>query len=517
MILTWMVYTLLVSALIAVAARGLEEVGRAFRLPVRFVWVAAVVVTLVLAALAPTRSTAPGPDVAVPVVQLSAVTEGAGVAAEGPGVRSATSLSTVRRALEWPLRVAAGSVAGEPWLGAVGAGLGVVWLSLALGLLATGIATSLRYRSARRRWPLREIFGTQVRVSPAAGPAVLGVLRPEIVVPRWLLETSPAEQHLVVLHEREHLRAGDALTLTFGWVAVALVPWNPVMWWVLSRLRLAVELDCDARVLRRDVGRQEYGSMLIDIAGHGSGLSLGVPALAGSPSNLERRLLAMTTSFSRPALMRAAGLGALGALALVAACEARMPTAAEIDGMDAASAEAEAERWKLVAPDSGVTWFIDGEEATAEEAHAIAADRLARVEVVRAAGEGGEIRLMTHAGDRSIAADSMAIEGTDPETGERRRLVALRAQSADDGEGHRLTVRGDTLESFSGLKDGFDGLMLIDGVDAGPELEGLKDLRPSDIERIEVIKGPAATRLYDDPRAANGVVRIVTKEGAGTG
>lgn len=222
----------------------------------------------------------------------------------------------------------------------------------------------------------------------------------------------------------------------------------------------------------------------------------------------------MSTSFSRPALMRAAGLGVLGALALVAACEAHMPTAAEIDEMDAASAEDQAERLKLVAPDSGVTWFIDGEEATAEEAHAIAAERLARIEVVRAAGVGGEIRLMTHAGDRSIAADTMAIEGTDREAGERRRLVALRAVETS-GERLRLTERADT--PFSNLRKSFDGLMLIDGVDAGPELEGLEDLRHSDIERIEVIKGPAATRLYDDPRAANGVIRIITKEGARSG
>ncbi|MFP4622689.1 MAG: M56 family metallopeptidase, partial [Gemmatimonadota bacterium] len=47
-----------------------------------------------------------------------------------------------------------------------------------------------------------------VRVAPAAGPAVMGLRCPEIVVPAWLLEASPEEQRLVVLHEREHLRAG---------------------------------------------------------------------------------------------------------------------------------------------------------------------------------------------------------------------------------------------------------------------------------------------------------------------
>lgn len=222
----------------------------------------------------------------------------------------------------------------------------------------------------------------------------------------------------------------------------------------------------------------------------------------------------MTTSFSRIASMRAAALGALGAVALLAACEARMPTSAEIDEMDAASARVQAERLFEIAADSGVTYFVDEEQVTAEEAHAIAADRLAQVEVVRGTGQRGIIRLMTRSG-AEMAADTMVLEGTDPETGERRRLVELRAKSASDGEGRRLTVRGDTLEPFSGLKDSFDGLMVIDGVEVGPELKELRDLDPADIDKVEVIKGPAATRAFDDPRAANGVIRITTKDGAG--
>lgn len=223
----------------------------------------------------------------------------------------------------------------------------------------------------------------------------------------------------------------------------------------------------------------------------------------------------MTTSFSRIASLRAAAFGALGAVALLAACEARMPTSAEIDEMDAASAEAQGERLQLIAPDSGVTYFVDGEEVTAEEAHAIAADRLAQVEVIRirGTGHGGIIRLMTRSGEE-IAADTMVREGGEPETGERRRLVQLRAKSASDGDGDRVTVRRDTLGAFEGLKDSFDGLMLIDGVEVGPELKELEGLDPDDIDRIEVIKGPAAARAYDDPRAANGVIRITTKKAA---
>lgn len=41
-------------------------------------------------------------------------------------------------------------------------------------------------------------------------------------------------------------------------------------------------------------------------------------------------------------------------------------------------------------------------------------------------------------------------------------------------------------------------------------------LDPSQIERIEVIKGAAAREMYDNPRAARGVILVTTK-GVGEG
>ena len=70
---------------------------------------------------------------------------------------------------------------------------------------------------------------------------------------RWLLRRAPDEQRIVLAHEAEHVRARDPLLLAAGCAGVALLPWHPVSWWLLARLRLAVELDCDRRVLRRGV------------------------------------------------------------------------------------------------------------------------------------------------------------------------------------------------------------------------------------------------------------------------
>ena len=48
--------------------------------------------------------------------------------------------------------------------------------------------------------------------------------------------------------------------------AVALFPWNPALWLIVKRLRLAIEIDCDARVLagrRSDV--RDYGMLLLTV------------------------------------------------------------------------------------------------------------------------------------------------------------------------------------------------------------------------------------------------------------
>ena len=478
--LGWMVYAGLVSVLVAIGARALVEVAGALGRPVRFVWVAALVGTVALTALGPLRAPE---SVSVRIADLGGV--GGGLAGPeesgGPAVGLRAAVQWSLEAVGWPVRVAAS--VDTP--AAVASTLAAAWVGLAVLLVLVGWATLLRYRTIRRRWPRREVCGVAVRVAPAAGPAVLGLLRPEIVVPTWLTARPPHEQRLVILHEREHVRAGDGWTIAAGWLAVALVPWNPVAWWLWHRLRLAVELDCDARVLRHDVRRRAYGTMLIDVAGRGSGLTLGVPALSGSPTTLERRLIAMTAPFKQDRPVRAVAYAALGALAILAACESEVPTAADVRDMDAATAEAAAGKLHLLDPaGEDVTYFVDGREVDAEEARALAPEELARVEIVRSEeSKGAVIRL------RRVAEDGSAPE---PASGQEAKV---RVPGPGDG--------------------GFDGLLIIDGEVAPVARMG--ELRPSEIETVEVIKGAAAAAISDDPRAARGIIRVTTKAAAGGG
>ncbi|HXC25971.1 MAG TPA: M56 family metallopeptidase [Gemmatimonadaceae bacterium] len=168
-------------------------------------------------------------------------------------------------------------------------------LALAWGTLSV-IATLfltvmyLQFRRIRRRWPIGTLEGVRVRIAPDGGPVVIGLWHPEIVIPQWLLGRSADEQRAVLAHEQEHIHARDHWVLAAACGVVALVPWCPWVWWMVSRLRLAIELDCDARVMRRGVAPQTYGSLLIDVAERGSGLPVRVLALADSGSHLKRRL-----------------------------------------------------------------------------------------------------------------------------------------------------------------------------------------------------------------------------------
>ena len=490
MIAAWIAYALVVVTLVALAARAAESVARLAGRPTRWIWAGGLALGAGLTALAPLRAPAAASD-GVPLLAVEAKT--AGDAGERGGRdRLLAVLRAPRAALAGAMRsalVAAGRRT-PPWADRAAI---VAWPAGSALLLALLAVVHLRFRRARRAWPVAELHGVRVRLSPGTGPAVVGVVRPEIVVPRWLLERTAEEQRLVLAHEREHVRAGDGLLLAAGWAVAALLPWHPASWWMLSRLRLAVELDCDARVLRRGAATRPYGALLIEIAGlsgRRSGVRIGAPALADESSHLERRLIAMTTRRPRFAHARGASLAALAAAALLAACESALPTATDIERLDAASATESAVRMKVLAPgDSTPTFTIDGVAATPLQAHDLTPEEIAAVDVVKGQGRG-EIRITTKA-----AAESAGIPL--PANG-----VHLRSRSS-------LVATPDTAAAGESRHRIFLGLIFIDGVRANPT--ALHALSPDAIESVEVIKGAMATQLYTEPEAVNGVLRIKTK------
>jgi hypothetical protein len=189
--------------------------------------------------------------------------------------------------------------------------------------------------------------GTAVYISEDSGPAVVGFLRPDIVVPRWLTKSSPGDQELVIAHERSHLRAYDTQLLTIAVCLLACMPWNPMLWWQLRRLRLAIEIDCDARVLSLGYPVARYSETLIAAGERQSAGYVMTMAGYGSKSFLEQRIHNMLRKKTRHASVPALALACLGVGLAVCAAEVAPPKA-DVAGKTA-SQEISADRQLLQA------------------------------------------------------------------------------------------------------------------------------------------------------------------------
>lgn len=142
---------------------------------------------------------------------------------------------------------------------------------------------------SRLAWLVPKRGGTVV-VHPKLGPATVGLLRSRVVIPPWVLALPEAERQYVLRHEYEHLRAHDTQLLFFASLTVVATPWNVALWWLLRRLSVAVEIDCDNRVLAAGRDAQTYGELLLKVAARESpGLRI-QPAFLGGAGMLERRL-----------------------------------------------------------------------------------------------------------------------------------------------------------------------------------------------------------------------------------
>ncbi len=410
----WMIYLLLVGALMAFAARMLASAMRTFGRPTRWVWAGALAGVLMLAFVAPRQEVQRRQLSQLVVARTPSVP-----AAAVPELDPLARLNAVYRFVD-DGTTATLSAFAERVPRAVAIAFAAAWAVASVMLLALFVAVNVRLARARRRWPVSQACGTSVRVAPNSGPAVLGLLRAEIVVPRSLLERSADEQRLILIHEREHLRARDHLLLAGGWLVAIALPWHPAVWALINRLRLAIELDCDARVLRAGESPKSYGALLIDVAAHHGGIRIGALALADGPSHLERRILAMNAPRKRHALAYGALLSGVGALLVLAACEAKVPTSTEIAQMDVASAQKSvAEAGLIRTPDNNRTdFFLNGVQISAERARSLAAKDIGSIELVRSELPTGRDTMFVTSADRMprplMKADSVELNGLKP-------------------------------------------------------------------------------------------------------
>ena len=175
-----------------------------------------------------------------------------------------------------------------------------VWLTASVLLILLAVANAIRVwyllRSSRKAGaggPTATFDGVPVVVTDSLGPATVGVWRSRVLVPRWVLTLPRTDRRYVLRHEDEHRKAHDARLLFVASLALILMPWNVALWWNLRRLRLAVEMDCDNRVVNGLGDANAYGQMLLKVAQATSRGPRLQPALLGGVGMLEHRLTVM--------------------------------------------------------------------------------------------------------------------------------------------------------------------------------------------------------------------------------
>lgn len=199
----------------------------------------------------------------------------------------------------------------------------------------------------------------------------------------------------------------------------------------------------------------------------------------------------------------------IAAVALVTACESKLPTSAEVEKMDVSAVE------RTLVAGAEAEYVVDGHKVTEADAKKIVADKIASVSVTNKARGKKEVYVVTTdspQGKRALAERAAAEETLlDKQTAEFKatnlqRVEGVRLRKTLPDSLHEVELLG---RKTTELRRSFDGLLLLDGKITDATV--LEKLNPENIKSIEVVKGAAAA-AYADPRAAKGVIKVTLKQ-----
>lgn len=291
--LAWMMYVAMVTLLLSGAALAAERNARLRRATTRWIWLATILASLILPSAISSISLQMPPmfasNVPSQLVALRQVTSAR--------LSPATWISEAR-----------GSA--PPWRN-YDPLLKQAWMAVSAAMVVILAASGLHLFWRKRRWARQALLGNEVYITSDVGPAVVGLLRPRIVVPAWVLSASQRQQVMVIAHEQSHVDAHDPQLLTIALCLLVAMPWNLPLWWQLRRLRHAIEVDCDARVLRGGHEVKAYGETLIEVGLRQSTFVGAVAAMSESTSFLEERIKIMISKPSKWTGLIAAALATL--------------------------------------------------------------------------------------------------------------------------------------------------------------------------------------------------------------
>ncbi len=314
MIAGWMVYAVLTSIMLGLAALALERVCQMRRYATRWVWIGAMAAPLMLPMIAATP-------------ELASEAGAGALAGTGRADLSLTEAKAQGAPGRTLPRIELANQTSS-WGGAADLNRMLLFAWIAASASFTIVLAAGWFRLQRRAitWKQRRIAGTEVVIANDVGPAVFGIVRPRIVAPTWLVNADEGTQRATIAHELEHIAARDPQVLAAALVLLVLLPWNAPLWWQWRRLRFAIEVDCDARVLQSGQKAADYGAALLNVAERRADVPLLSAAMHDSGCALERRVRLLFADRDAPAKSVATALLLSTFTLTVAAAQIAPPT-----------------------------------------------------------------------------------------------------------------------------------------------------------------------------------------------
>lgn len=175
----------------------------------------------------------------------------------------------------------------------------------------------------------------------AQGPAVVGFLRPMILLPTAAITGLwPVQIEAILAHELAHIRRHDYLVNLLQSFVETLLFYHPAVWWVSARIREERENCCDDLAVKACGDRTFYAGCLADLDDlRPSAMELAMAASGGALLWRIRRILLLPDRETRTVVPVAAVLAMLMSSGLLFAGLARTRTPAQISTGAASTAQ----------------------------------------------------------------------------------------------------------------------------------------------------------------------------------
>jgi hypothetical protein len=172
----WVLYVLIVSTMLSAAGWLIEQALRQGRFPTRWAWLAAMTLTALLAYLS------------FPAPSATHASQGMSRTATWANIQHVAPVKLP--AFVPPASTAASYAATTAWNAVIVRS----WLLLSTLILVAVDISGVHVFWRRRGWPMQLIGLHCVGITSDVGPAVVGLIRPTIAIPRWVLDRTAAQQ-----------------------------------------------------------------------------------------------------------------------------------------------------------------------------------------------------------------------------------------------------------------------------------------------------------------------------------